>query len=561
MCSKHSFSGPRAFRLFRANPLAHTQNTARGITQSAADIVAPHAPAVHHPEQIQQHQYNWHRHWYPVSWEKDLHDAEPNVRQLLGQNLAVWKDPAGNWNVFSDVCPHRLVPLSEGRVNQDGHLECPYHGWAFSAGGKCEAIPQGGDINSPRSAATSYPCIVKQGLLWVWPSVVSLDRLEEGPDESDIPILPEAEPGSGWDPEVSVNTFRIFPYDMSTLVENLADPGHVPFTHHATVSKRSTSSIIDLKLTAKDRDGFDGVWEAGPRQGKLGTMTTKMRYPTLLRHTIDAYATKGFANITATYCVPLAPGRSCVFVRQPFRFKSRLSAFFMRLIPEWITHIGNNKVLEDDVIFLHQQEPNAVAKGLADSPIGRVYNMPGASDTYVTTFRTWLRNVAGGGPFGPQDQQWLQAAGPRLDQEALLDRFHSHTKYCKACTGALHNTRWFIAALGAVQSAVLFVAAVAAAGALYGGRGVPLSGSAASQPTSAAHGAKALISQWFTLQSAKGLAALRSITGALGGPLNIAVAALLIALCVLLGRRRLRKLERSFLAGDWPPPRNTSSVV
>jgi phenylpropionate dioxygenase-like ring-hydroxylating dioxygenase large terminal subunit len=57
---------------------------------------------------------------------------------------------------------------------------------------------------------------------------------------------------------------------MSTLVENLADPGHVPFTHHATVSKRSTSSIIDLKLTAKDRDGFDGVWEAGPRQGKLG---------------------------------------------------------------------------------------------------------------------------------------------------------------------------------------------------------------------------------------------------------------------------------------------------
>lgn len=26
-------------------------------------------------------------------------------------------------------CPHRLVPLSEGRVNQQGELECGYHGW------------------------------------------------------------------------------------------------------------------------------------------------------------------------------------------------------------------------------------------------------------------------------------------------------------------------------------------------------------------------------------------------------------------------------------------------
>lgn len=33
-----------------------------------------------------------------------------------------WNDPAGQWNVFLDVCPHRLVPLSEGRINEDGRL-------------------------------------------------------------------------------------------------------------------------------------------------------------------------------------------------------------------------------------------------------------------------------------------------------------------------------------------------------------------------------------------------------------------------------------------------------
>lgn len=59
------------------------------------------------------------------------------------------------------------------------------------------------------------------------------------------------------------------------------------------------------------------------------SMETQLRYPTLLRHTIDAYDSKGFSNITATYCVPLAPGRSRVFVRQPFRFKNKLPEFFL----------------------------------------------------------------------------------------------------------------------------------------------------------------------------------------------------------------------------------------
>lgn len=48
---------------------------------------------------------------------------------------------------------HRVVPVQE----------CPYHGWAFSGSGRCESIPQGGDPSSFKSAATAYPCIVKQG--------------------------------------------------------------------------------------------------------------------------------------------------------------------------------------------------------------------------------------------------------------------------------------------------------------------------------------------------------------------------------------------------------------
>lgn len=67
-------------------------------------------------------------------------------------------------------CPHRLAPLSEGRVDAAGRLECPYHGWSFNGDGSCHSIPQeqpGGRgvsaTQSPRACATSYMTQVSQG--------------------------------------------------------------------------------------------------------------------------------------------------------------------------------------------------------------------------------------------------------------------------------------------------------------------------------------------------------------------------------------------------------------
>ncbi len=57
-----------------------------------------------------------------------------------------------------------------------------------------------------------------------------------------------------------------------------------------------------------------------------GRQDTVFKAPSHLRHKIDAYDGKGFANITAAYCVPISPGKSLVLVKQPFRFKSRFPA-------------------------------------------------------------------------------------------------------------------------------------------------------------------------------------------------------------------------------------------
>ncbi|GLI61892.1 hypothetical protein VaNZ11_004404, partial [Volvox africanus] len=109
-------------------------------------------------------EFVWTRHWWPLMPESYLRPDRPNPITLLGIPMVVWRDARGTWRVFRDRCPHRLAPLSEGRVEADGSLACSYHGWRFDGSGACRRIPQAVDAaaeaaacSSRRSCATTYP--------------------------------------------------------------------------------------------------------------------------------------------------------------------------------------------------------------------------------------------------------------------------------------------------------------------------------------------------------------------------------------------------------------------
>lgn len=89
--------------------------------------------------------FDWWRQWYPVALTRDLDPTSLTKATLLGRELVLWKEggAGGQWRCFLDRCPHRLAPLSEGRVDgKTGHLQCAYHGWEFDATGACTKIPQ-----------------------------------------------------------------------------------------------------------------------------------------------------------------------------------------------------------------------------------------------------------------------------------------------------------------------------------------------------------------------------------------------------------------------------------
>ncbi len=418
------------------------------IANSAQNSSAP--ASVHPVEPLaaggpDPQRFDWAEAWHPVSYLSDLATDKPTPITMLGEDLVIWWEPsAQTWRVFADRCPHRLARLSEGRISEAGQLECPYHGWAFSGSGQCEAIPQlpegANGLESPRACVRSLPTAVHQGLLFAYPGKA------ENAVRTPVPVI---EPMTDGDPDwICINTMRELPYDALTLLENVLDPSHVPFTHHRTVGNRASVSPVNLELVAESKQGFTGVWQEGPRRGTLGRQDTRFIAPNLMWHDLTS---KQFGRtLTVVYAVPIRKGECRLFARFPFKFASPWPRRFIGLTPEWYSHINQNAILEDDQIFLHYQERYLAEAGGSDR-YAKAFYLPTQADLFVAQLHKWLSQYQAD-PFPGQ------SLPPARTKEQLLDRYHSHTVNCASCRGALVNLnriRWGLLMAGAIAWAII----------------------------------------------------------------------------------------------------------
>jgi len=225
--------------------------------------------------------FNWKKAWYPMAVIEDLDSGRPTRLQLLGEDLVAWKSGDGDWRVFEDRCPHRNVPLSEGRVESDGTLFCSYHGWRFDGEGKITAIPQATEealpklLENPRACAAVRPTQVRQGVLWVWGETSPDAALESALAE---PLLPEelSDPEMEGRVSCSVWSHRDIPYGWEVAFENVTDPSHVDVAHHNIVSNRYTDPCptdIAMKRKPSNKKGFNfqiKKQRKGPKKRTIG---------------------------------------------------------------------------------------------------------------------------------------------------------------------------------------------------------------------------------------------------------------------------------------------------
>ena len=245
-------------------------------------------------------------------------------------------------------------------------------------------------------------------------------------ERESLPLVPALEDNpDSWTVQ---DTFRDLPMDAVTLLENVLDVSHVPFTHHKTVGKRENAAPVQAVITKESEKGFEAFWEEGPRRGKLGSQATTFLAPQLMWHDLTA---KGFGRIlTVVYAVPIRRGECRLFARFPFQFQSALPRLLIGLRPRWLQHIGNHKVLEDEQVFLHWQE-RQLSKAGGSAATDRLF-LPTEADVYVAALHRWIKNHSSE-PFEGQ------ALPVRLPVDALMDRYQSHTVNCRSCSTAL---RW-----------------------------------------------------------------------------------------------------------------------
>ncbi|CAI0444898.1 unnamed protein product [Linum tenue] len=121
-----------------------------------------------------EEKFDWYSQWYPVMPVCDLDERVPHAKKVLGMDVVVWWDRNENaWKVFDDMCPHRLAPLSEGRIDPSGRLQCVYHGWCFDGSGDCKLIPQapldGPPPSIERKTALVFMCIPERKIKEIGP--------------------------------------------------------------------------------------------------------------------------------------------------------------------------------------------------------------------------------------------------------------------------------------------------------------------------------------------------------------------------------------------------------
>lgn len=283
------------------------------------------------PNPLGSKKFDWNKQWYPIAVSSLTDTGRPHKMELLGNDIVLWYD-GSQWRVFEDSCPHRNVPLSEGRVEKNGELLCSYHAWKFDGTGQCTSIPQSRSkdketalMSSAKSCVQSYPTMMEQGLVWCWG--------EKGLPGSDVsleaalkrPHLIEELTDPAYTDRILPMTynFRDLPYGWDMFMENVLDPSHVPVSHHGIVGNRyKDAQFVDLTRVLSRTE--ISVAEGGSMNpahtedrgfnykvdnkllGDAGMSYNDFRPPSLTK--IETVNKDGSKLILALYATPTKPG-------------------------------------------------------------------------------------------------------------------------------------------------------------------------------------------------------------------------------------------------------------
>jgi len=184
------------------------------------------------------------RYWHPIAVAREVGDLPLAVR-VLGEDLVLFRTPAGRFGLVYPRCCHRGTTLLYGKVEAEG-IRCCYHGWLFDPEGHCLDQPcePNGGAKRQNYRQPWYPVEERYGLVFAYlgppdrrPTLPRYDVLEDLPPELEVVADGKTIPSGGPD-RMACNWFQSH--------ENVMDPWHVTVLHKCQFPEVFTQGFDEI---------------------------------------------------------------------------------------------------------------------------------------------------------------------------------------------------------------------------------------------------------------------------------------------------------------------------
>ncbi|MBI4781783.1 MAG: aromatic ring-hydroxylating dioxygenase subunit alpha [Oscillatoriophycideae cyanobacterium NC_groundwater_1537_Pr4_S-0.65um_50_18] len=198
--------------------------------------------------------------WYPVAFSSEITTEKPYGTRLLDERVVLYRLSDGAIVAARDICLHRGVPLSIGRLDGD-ELVCAYHGIRYNKEGRCVCIPAYTESTIPsRLRLKTFPVMERYGLVWIRlvdNGDVPFPDLSEWDDPDYLCVLPDS---------VEMNA------SAGRQMEGFLDVSHFAFVHTASFGSSDNAQVPPYPV------------ELTPAGFRADYVSTVSNYPVALRH-------------------------------------------------------------------------------------------------------------------------------------------------------------------------------------------------------------------------------------------------------------------------------------
>jgi 5,5'-dehydrodivanillate O-demethylase len=178
------------------------------------------------------------RYWQPIGAAVDLEHKWTKKVRLLGEDLILFRNQQGERGLIAEQCPHRRASFLHGIPTENG-IRCPYHGWEFSAQGKCLDQPFEPDNSTFRDKVSTdaYPVEEMGGVLFAY----------LGPQPQ--PLLPRFD-GFIAEGAICMMGRALLPVNWLQIMENSLDPVHTEWLHGHQYEFQKQKEGIKVAISA-----------------------------------------------------------------------------------------------------------------------------------------------------------------------------------------------------------------------------------------------------------------------------------------------------------------------